>query len=132
MILGAVVLLAKAAAFSFAGYDSLEARFLPGIVGVAAALYLTLARLASLLPPYPDRPLRNALADAWWVYPTIVFVLSFVPMVLAFRTARGLREDDPRHRLTDRIGFAFLACVLIDLAILVLGGVGALLLARAA
>lgn len=126
----AILLVVKLAALAYAGYDSLRARFYAGLGALATLAYLTLARLASVLPPYPSLPLRDALAETWWMYPTAAFLLSLGPMIFAFGAARELREDDPRHRRLERAAFAFLANVLLDVAVLVVVSVGVLLTAR--
>lgn len=125
-----VVLLIELVALAFAGYASVRARFLAGVGSVVTLLYLAVARLASELPPYPAMPLRDALHETWWLFPVAAFLLSLGPMTFAFRAARDLREDDPRHGMLERAGFAFLAIVLIDLALLVIVAIGLVLVAR--
>lgn len=125
-----VVVLLKLVALAFAGYDSVRARFFAGVGAVVSLLYLTLARLASELPPYPAMPLRDSLQSTWWLFPVAAFLLALGPMTFAFGAARDLREDDPRHRMLERVGFAFLANVLIDAAVLVIVGIGLVLVAR--
>ncbi len=127
----AVLLSIKLAALAFAGYESVRARFFAGIGALVSLVYLTLARLASALPPYPALPLRDALQETWWLFPVAAFLLSLGPMTFAFRAARDLREDDPRHRVLERAGFAFLANVPLDVGVLVIVAVGLLLAARA-
>lgn len=116
-------------ALSYASYESIRARYYPGIGAVASLAYVSLARLASLLPPYPGMPLRDTLAEIWWLYPALFFALSFGPMVFAYLGARDLPEDDPRREPLARVGLAFLANVLLGAALLVIVAVGLLLVA---
>jgi hypothetical protein len=120
----------KLVALSYATYESARARLYSGLGALATALYLTIARLASHLPPHPDLPLRDALARTWWLYPVAMLVLSLGPMLFAFRAAGALGEGDPRHERLERAGFAFLANVLLDAAVLVIVAIALLLVAR--
>ncbi|MCZ7683469.1 MAG: hypothetical protein M5U28_33650 [Sandaracinaceae bacterium] len=92
------VVVVSLVALCFAAYDSIRARYYPGIGAVVSLAYVTLARLASLLPPYPAMPLRDALAEIWWLYPVLFFALSFGPMVFAYLGAQG----SPRGRAAAR------------------------------
>jgi hypothetical protein len=127
-----ILLLIKVLALGFAGYDSVRGRFWPGVGALVSALYLTAARLAGVLPPHPYLPMKDALERTWWLYPCAVFFLSLGPMLFAFRTASRLPSEDPRHRHLERAGFAFLANVLLDAAVLVIVAVAMLLSARGA
>ncbi len=123
------VVVVSLVALCFAAYDSIRARYYPGIGAVVSLAYVTLARLASLLPPYPGMPLRDALAEIWWLYPVLFFALSFGPMVFAYLGARDLPADEPRREALTRVGLAFLANALLGAAVLVIVAVGLLLVA---
>lgn len=112
----AVVL--KLAMLAFAAHASIRARYRPGIGALVSAAYLALARLASLVSPYPAMPLRDTLVVIWWLYPVLALALSFGPTIFAFLAAREL-EGDARAR-RERVGYAFLANVVLDVLVLVL------------
>jgi hypothetical protein len=97
-----------------------RARFWPGLGALATALYLTLSRLSSVVPPYPGLPLKDTLEEIWWLYPCALLALSFGPMMFAFRKLRDMREDEPRYQRLERAAFAFLANTLLDAAVLVI------------
>lgn len=124
------VALIKLLALAYAAYDSIRARYWPGIGALVSMLYITLARLSSLVPPYPALPLKDTLEEVWWLYPCALFALSFGPMLFAFRKLRDLREDDPRHKKMERVAFAFLANTLLDAAVLVIIAFVLVMLAR--
>ncbi len=119
-----IVLLLKLVALAFAGYESVRAHFFAGIGALVTLVYLTLARLASVLPPYPNMPLRDALQETWWLYPAAALFFALGPMVFAFRTARALPA--PRNTSIGRAGAAFGIAVLLDAAVLIWGGLRAL------
>lgn len=122
----------KLAALAFASYESIRARFWPGIGAIVTMAYLTAARLASVLPPHPQLPLRRALEETWWIYPCALVALSIGPMMFAFLKQRALHEDDDRHKKLERVAFAFLANVLLDVAVLVIVVASLLAVARTA
>jgi hypothetical protein len=115
---------------AIAAYTSARARYFPGLGAVFSMIYLTVAALASIVPPYPELPLKNAFADALWLYPALMVLLSLGPTIFALRASAREREDLLRARHLRRAGMAFLASFVLDLSMLAILLLGAALLAR--
>ncbi len=125
-----VILALKLAALGFALVSSVRGRFWGGVFAVALLSYTAIAPLLASIPPYVELPLGPALKSVWWIVPTAAIVISVTAMGFAFRASSQQRDDELRQDHLQHAGFSFLGNLLVDLAALVIVGVGYVLSTR--
>lgn len=114
MVYAALALVVKLVAVGFTTLDSVRARFVPAIVGLAASALLVIGGLVALA----DGPLASVLlhiVEPPWMLPLLLAAISCPTTLLAFRAERAEAELSPRHEHLGRAAMGWLGNALLDL-----------------
>lgn len=114
MVYAAIALIVKLVAVGFTVLDSVRARFVPGIAGLAVSSLLVAGGLVALAGG-PLASLLRYVVDPPWMLPLLLAAISCPTTVLAFRSERAEPEISPRHEHLGRAAMGWLGNALLDL-----------------